>query len=144
MTGFVRRKANISLFNLGDLKAPDLKEMLLAKTVSNTTVSVRSFITTPPFSNFDQFKVLSWRLDNEARRCYEEQCVSIYQETVWANTPSHWKNFARLTIKENNETCSIGARYFNCSKDITNDFNLCKRRLHDDLKDLLKLEISVM
>ena len=128
MTGFVRIKANIKLFPLGELKSPDLKDMLLAKTVSTKTVSVRSFITTPPFWSLDEFKVCRL-LEQEARRCYKEQCASIYQETVWSGTPSQWKNFAFLTITKNNETRNVGALYFNCCKDNSSDFSLCKKKL---------------
>ena len=128
MTGFVRIKANIKLFPLGELKSPDLKDMLLAKTVSTKTVSVRSFITTPPFWSLDEFKVCRL-LEQEARRCYEEQCASIYQETVWSGTPSQWKNFASLTITKNNETRNVGALYFNCCKDNSSDFSSCKKKL---------------
>ena len=133
MTGFVRIKANISLFALDDLKSPDLKDMLLAKTVSDKTVSVRSFITTPPFSNLDEFKVCLL-LEQEARRCYEEQCASIYQKTIWSRTPSQWENFTSLTITKNNETRNVGAVYFDCCKDVTNDFNSCKKSFYDDLE----------
>ena len=134
MTGFVRRKANISLFDLGDLKSPELKDMLLAKTISNKTVSVRSFITTPPFLDLNEFKVLSWRLESEARRCYEERCASIYQETVWAGSPSQWQNFSSLIITRNNKSRNVGAKYFGCCKDIKNDFNSCKISLYDDME----------
>ena len=126
MSGFVRIKANIKLFALDELKSPDLKDMLLAKTVSTKTVSVRSFITTPPFWSLDEFKVCRL-LEQEARRCYEERCASIYQETIWSGTPSQWENFTSLTITKNNETSNVGALYFNCCKNISNDFSSCKK-----------------
>ena len=135
MTGFVRIKTNIKLFALGDLISPDLKDMLLAKTVSTKSVSVRSFITTPPFFNLDDFKVCLL-LEQEAKRCYEDQCASIYQETVWSGTPSQWENFTSLTITKNNETSNVGALYFDCCKDISNDFNSCKKIFYDDLNQL--------
>ena len=131
MTGFVRIKANIKLFQLGELRSPEHKDMLLAKTLSTKTVSVRSFITTRPFFNLDEFKVCLL-LEQEARRCYEEQCASIYQETVWSGTPSQWENFTSLTITKNNETSNVGA--FDCCKDPSNDFNSCKKNLYDDLE----------
>ena len=133
MTGFVRIKANIKLFALGELRSPDLKDMLLAKTVSTKTVSVRSFITSRPFFNLDEFKVCML-LEQEARRCYEERCASIYQKTIWSGTPSQWDNFTSLTITKNNETSNVGAIYFDCCKDPSNDFNSCKKSFYDDLE----------
>ena len=95
MTGILRERLNISLIDARWMRGfTSLKDLLMIKTVQNRKMYVRDYITAMPIErNITTYKTCHI-LEQEARRCYIEKCMSnIYHPDIWISKPNLEREF---------------------------------------------------